>query len=226
MIEVVGRARLQPRDGRARRDRELELAARAAERDPVDRGILRRHLDRDRIDVGGDRARRRPQPHRREGEQAGAGADIGDVGEARALAFSRSSASRQPVVVSCWPVPKARPASISNAIEPAGTASRWAGVWTKKRPARIGSSPCWLSVTQSSSATRSTVGRVPAALGTRRVQQRRASPRSAPPRNRRRAATRRRRRPRWSSAPAANRAARTGRYPPSAPRPRPWCRAG
>ena len=38
------------------------------------------------------------------------------------LRSSRSSAVRQPVVVACWPVPKARPASISNAIAPVGHA--------------------------------------------------------------------------------------------------------
>ena len=57
---------------------------RPAERDMVDRRILRRDLDRDRIDVGGDRPRGGPQPQRGEGEQAGAGADVGEIGDARA----------------------------------------------------------------------------------------------------------------------------------------------
>ena len=39
-------------------------------------------------------------------------------------ALSRSSAIRQPAVVSCWPVPKARPASISNATQPGAAALR------------------------------------------------------------------------------------------------------
>ena len=104
------------------RDDQLELAAGAAEPDAVDRRILRRDLDRDRIDVGRGRSRRRPQPQRGEGEQAGAGAEIErDWRLAAPAALSRSSATRQPVVVSCWPVPKARPASISKAIAPGGT---------------------------------------------------------------------------------------------------------
>ena len=44
-----------------------------------------------------------------------------------------------------------------------GSASRWVGVWTKKRPARIGSSPAWLIVTQSSSPSCSISGVDPAA---------------------------------------------------------------
>ena len=40
-----------------------------------------------RVDVGRDALRLRPQRQRGEGEQAGAGADVGDIGEARALAF-------------------------------------------------------------------------------------------------------------------------------------------
>ena len=49
-----------------------------------------------------------------------------------------SSASRHPVVVACWPVPKARPASISKGTVPGGTVPRCVGVRTWKRPARIG----------------------------------------------------------------------------------------
>ena len=139
------------------------------------------------------------------------------------VALSRSSARRQPVVVSCCPVPNARPASISNAMAPSGTASRCDGVCTKKRPARIGSSPAWLSVTQSSSPSRSTAGAAPAALGTRLCSKARSRG-PAPPRNRHRAA-KPRPPPRWSSAPAANREARMPRYPPSVPSPRSWCRA-
>ena len=59
----------------------------------------------------------RPQLQRREREQSRSGADVGDVFERRSLAVSsRSSAARQPAVVACWPVPKARPASISKLI--------------------------------------------------------------------------------------------------------------
>ena len=61
-------------------------------------------------------------------------------------------------MVACWPVPKARLASISNAMLPAGAEPRWVGVWTKKRPARIGCSPAWLIVTQSSSPSCSICG--------------------------------------------------------------------
>ena len=60
----------------------------------------------------------RPQRQRREGEQAGAGADVGDIGERAPSRSSRSSAARQPAVVACWPVPKARLASISKLIAP------------------------------------------------------------------------------------------------------------
>jgi hypothetical protein len=63
-------------------------------------------------------------------------------------------------------VPNARPASISNVTLPRGTSPRCAGVWMKKRPARIGSSPCWLKVTQSASPTGSNFGFASEALGT------------------------------------------------------------
>ena len=98
-------------------DREQQLARAVAELHVVDRGIVARHVDGDGIDVGGDAARLRPQRQRGKGEQAGAGADVGNVCEARnRFAASKSSASRQPAVVACWPVPKARPASISKLI--------------------------------------------------------------------------------------------------------------
>ena len=168
--EVVGRPRLQPPVRRAGRHRQLETAATPAQPDPVDRGILGRHLDRDRVDVGGDGARRRPQPHRREGEQAGAGADIGEIGEIRALALQRvegeQAAGRGLVLAGA----EGAPGVDLEGDRARRHRSRWAGVWTKKRPARIGSSPCWLSVTQSSSPTRSAAARVPLALGTRAVQ--------------------------------------------------------
>ena len=99
-----------------------------------------------------------PQRQRGESEQAGAGADVGDVGEARLRSrSSRSSAARQPLVVACWPVPKARLASISKLIA-LGIGRDRSGVWTVKRPARIGCSPAWLIVTQSASPSCSTCG--------------------------------------------------------------------
>ena len=52
-----------------------------------------------------------------------------------------------------------------NARPAAGASPANAAVWTKKRPARTGSSPDWLSVTQSASGTRSGLARAPAALG-------------------------------------------------------------
>ena len=53
----------------------------------IDRGIVAGDVDRDRVDVGGDAPRLGPQRQRGEGEQAGAGADVGDVGEALAVAL-------------------------------------------------------------------------------------------------------------------------------------------
>ena len=82
--QIVGRARLEPEMVEPRRDDQLELAARAADPDMVERGIFGRHLDRHRIDVGGRRPGRGPEVHGGEGEQAGAGADIGEIVEARA----------------------------------------------------------------------------------------------------------------------------------------------
>ena len=108
---------------------------------------------------------------------------------------------------------------------PAGTASRCAGVWTKKRPARIGSSPAWRE-RHPILVAELLHGRPRAARARREGEQQVDVGRArARPRNRRPSATPRRP-PRWSSAPAANRAARTGRCRPSAPRPPPWCRAG
>ena len=82
--EVVGRAVLETGMVHAGGHGQLELAARPADHDAVDRRILRRDRDRDRVQVGGDRPRGGPEPHRGEGEQAGAGADVGEIGHARA----------------------------------------------------------------------------------------------------------------------------------------------
>ena len=51
----------------------------------IDRGIFARDVDRYSVDVGGDAFRFRPQRKRCEREQAGAGADVGDVPEPRPL---------------------------------------------------------------------------------------------------------------------------------------------
>ena len=206
--QVVGRAGLQPPMLEPGCDDQLELARAAAEPDMVDRRILRRHLDRHRVDVGG----RRPAPWARDAWPRRRAGRCRcrcrrDWRRRRPCAFSRSSASRQPAVVSCWPVPKARPASISNATAPGGTRSRCAGVWTKKRPARIGSSPAWrqrhpILVAEPLGPRRC------AARARHEAEQQRDRPRGpARPRNRRPSA-RRRPRPRWSSAPAASPSAR------------------
>ena len=67
-------------------------------------------------------------------------------------AFMAESMARHPAVVACWPVPKAWLAGITRS-RAAGSAG-CSGVRTWKRPARIGSSPFWLSVTQSASGRR------------------------------------------------------------------------
>ena len=51
---------------------------------PLIARIVGGDVDRDRVDVGGDALGLWPQRQRGEGEQAGAGADVGDVGEALA----------------------------------------------------------------------------------------------------------------------------------------------
>src|SRR3546814_12835223 len=79
------------------RDGQLDLSARAAEGNIVDAGILLRHLDRDRIDVGGGHARRGPQPQRGESEEAGAGAEsenVGKVSDGGLEAIERHKAAR------------------------------------------------------------------------------------------------------------------------------------
>ncbi len=68
-----------------------------------------------------------------------------------------SRASRQPWVVSCRPLPKARPASTSKAMAPPLSSRRaallsWAP-WTMKRPARTGGRAWYDAVTQSRSGT-------------------------------------------------------------------------
>ena len=67
--------------------REQQLAGAVAELHAIDRGIVARDVDGDRVDVGGDAFRLRPQRQRGKGEQPGAGADVGNVGEERAVAF-------------------------------------------------------------------------------------------------------------------------------------------
>ena len=146
-----------------------------AELHAVDRRIVARDVDRDRVDVGGDAFRLGPQRQRGEGEQAGAGADVGDVGEARARRARAGRAHRgSRAVVACWPVPKARLGVDLEIDVPGGVGPRWVGVWTKKRPARIGCSPAWLIVTQSASPSCSTL-RLAAAEA---AQERRAPRRS------------------------------------------------
>ena len=185
-------------------DGQLELAARAAEPDAVDRRILRRDLDRDRIDVRGDRPGRGPQPQRGEGEQAGAGADIGEIGE---CARRPPSAGRARSGSRSWSR-AGRCRRRGRRRSRSATASGRDRVAVRGRvdeeAARRGSAPgpAWLSVTQSSSPSFSTAGRVPRALGARREQQVEVGAARAPPRNRRPSATPRRP-PRWSSAPAA-----------------------
>ena len=88
-----------------------------AERHAVDRGIVARDVDRDGIDVGRDAPWRRataPARQRRAGRCRCRCRRCW-----RSCAPSRSSlssAARQPAVVACWPVPNARPASISKLI--------------------------------------------------------------------------------------------------------------
>jgi hypothetical protein len=60
----------------------------------------------------------RPQRQRGEGEQAGAGADVGDVGEALARPLQPVERLEAARWCACWPVPKARPASIRKLIAP------------------------------------------------------------------------------------------------------------
>ena len=62
---------------------------------------------------------------------------------------TRSKCSRQPRVVPWWPVPKARPASISTPTSPARSAARSWAPWTRKRPARTGFKPASALATQS-----------------------------------------------------------------------------
>ena len=80
-----------------------------------------------------------PQRQRGEGEQAGAGADVGDVGEVRAVAFQpverREAAGGGRVLAGAE-----GEAGVDLEADRARRPARGAvGVWTKKRPARIGS---------------------------------------------------------------------------------------
>ena len=67
--------------------REQQLAGAMAELHAIDRRIVARDVDRDRVDVGRDALRLGPQRQRGKSEQAGARADVGDIGEARAVAL-------------------------------------------------------------------------------------------------------------------------------------------
>ncbi len=65
-------------------DRQQQFSFAMAQRNGVDRGIVAGHVDADRVDVGRDALRPGPQRQCGEGEQPGAGADVGDVGESLA----------------------------------------------------------------------------------------------------------------------------------------------
>ena len=146
-------------------DREQQLARAVTERHAVDRGIVARDVDRDRVDVGRDASRAGPKASAAKASRPVPVPTSAMFVNSQPLPARISSCSRQPAVVACWPVPKARPASISNAVAPAGMPRRWVGVWTKKRPARIGWSPAWLIVTQSASPSASMCGSAAAQPG-------------------------------------------------------------
>ena len=166
---------------------------------------------------------------RGEGEQAGAGADIGDVGEARAgrlQPVEREQAAGGGLVLAG----AEGAAGVDLEGDGAGGDRRRDAPACARRSARRGSARA-----RPGRASPSPVRPAPRPCG------------AAPPRARREAQQQgdvvgprlalRNRRPsasrsavpdpaRWSSAPAASRARRAGRCPRSAPRPRPWCRAG
>ena len=68
-------------------DREEQFAGAMADPYAVDRGIFNSHVDRDRVDVGRDCLSLRPQRERGKGEEPGAGANVGDVGELASVAL-------------------------------------------------------------------------------------------------------------------------------------------
>ena len=125
--EDVGDEQVERRAGGEQRrvhavgDREQQLARAVAELHAVDRGIVAGDVDGDRVDVGGDALAppaTAPAPRRRAGRCRCRCRRYLRI--AQPLRSSRSSASRQPAVVACWPVPKARPASISKLMAPSG----------------------------------------------------------------------------------------------------------
>ena len=89
-----------------------------------------------RVDIGRDALRLGPQRQRSEGEKAGAGADVGDVREARAFALEQIK-RRKAAAGGGMLAGAEREASVDLEIDPARI-GRWVGVCTVKRPARIG----------------------------------------------------------------------------------------
>ena len=83
--QIIGRAVADRGMIGPRRDCEREPPPAAAQRHAVDRGIVARDEDARGIDVRRDRPGARPEVHRRKSEQAGSGADVGDIARARAL---------------------------------------------------------------------------------------------------------------------------------------------
>src|SRR3546814_7037295 len=83
--EVIGRAAAQAAVGHPIGDDQFDPAVTRAQRYVIDCGILDRDFDRDRVDVGRDRA---PAERARRGkaEDTGAGAKIKDIAVARARA--------------------------------------------------------------------------------------------------------------------------------------------
>ena len=71
---------------------------------------------------------------------------------------SVASISRQPRVVACVPVPKARPASILSGSSPAGMPSAMCEGWTQNGPTAKGRNERWFSATQSVSGSSSQRG--------------------------------------------------------------------
>ena len=98
-----------------------------------------------------------PQRERGEGEQARTGPDVRDIGEALAVPLEpveRGEAAGGGRVLAG----AEGEAGVDLEIDRGLGRARGSGVWTVKRPARIGCSPAWLIVTQSASPSCSTRG--------------------------------------------------------------------
>ena len=139
------------------RDREQQLAGTVPELHAIDRRIVARDLDRDRVDVGGDAFCLRPQAIAAKASRPVPVPMSTIFAKVKTVALEQikrfEAARRRRMLAGAE-----GEAGVDLEIDRVRIGARWVGVWTKKRPARIGCKPDWLIVTQSASPSCSRTG--------------------------------------------------------------------